>query len=111
MPRVAADIFEVIVFPTGPDALLRINRSAPGPSAGAEENVLELVHAGVREEQGGVIVGYNRGAWDDGVASLVLEKVHEGLANGRSGHRSGAGLVHWGMWCPVELVERCSVDA
>ena len=57
MIGVLADVVEVVVFAAGADALLRIGGALVGPVAGAEEDVLELVHAGVGEQQRRVVGG------------------------------------------------------
>src|SRR5436305_11991031 len=57
-----ADIFEVVVFAAGAYAFLRGGGAVVIAFFEAEENVLELVHAGIGEEQGGVAVGNERAA-------------------------------------------------
>ena len=47
-----ADVFEVVVLAAGADALLAGGGAGVVAALGAEEDVLELVHAGVGEEQG-----------------------------------------------------------
>jgi hypothetical protein len=87
---VLADIVEIIVLATSADALSKKLAGAPEHNAElyvvhllcvdgtrdlgqrlslancAEEDGLELVHARVREEQGGVIVRDDRGRWHCG---------------------------------------------
>jgi hypothetical protein len=46
----------------------------------AEENILELVHPGVGEEQRGIAVGNERGAADAAMA-FALKEFEEGLAD------------------------------
>src|SRR6185295_2926791 len=72
-----ADVLEVVVLAAGPDALLRRRGAHVGPLVEAEEDVLELVHPGVGEEQGRVVAGNHRARGDDGVA-LRLEELQEG---------------------------------
>src|SRR5690606_20049764 len=55
----------------------------------AEEDLLELHHTGVGEEQGGVVGGDERGAGADGVA-LPLEVVEEAAADFGSEHSLGS---------------------
>ena len=57
---VAADFLEIVVLAGDADALLGVGDALPGRLAGAEEDLLELVHAGIGEEQRGV------GRQDDG---------------------------------------------
>src|SRR5207245_7902750 len=76
----AAHLLEVVMFASGADALLR--RAGAGVPAlfPAKENVLELVHAGVREKQRGAIRRDERGRRDDAVAAL-FEEGEKRLAN------------------------------
>ena len=60
------------------DALLRVGRARVGALPRAEEDVLELVHAGVGEEERRVVLRDDRRARDD-LVSLLLEEVEEGL--------------------------------
>ena len=70
---------------TSADALLR--GSGPGvvPGLEAEEDVLELDHAGVREEEGGILPGDERRAADD-LVPAALEVAQEFLPYLVSGH-------------------------
>ena len=52
---VAADVFQIVVFAAGADAFLRVHRAAVRTAAFLQKHVLKLVHAGVCEEQGGVV--------------------------------------------------------
>ena len=96
---VEADVFEVVVFAAGADALLGVGGAgvAAGDGAGpfgnvggalAEEDGHELVHAGVGEEQVGRI-GHQAGRGHDGVP-LRLEEVQERLSYFRAGHMATA---------------------
>ena len=80
-----AYFFQVIVLARDPHALLRINRAGVGPAAQAQENVFELVHAGVGEQQRGVVVRHQRGAGHNSV-SLADKEIKELLANRGAGH-------------------------
>ena len=73
---VVPDVVEVIVLSAGADALLGVDGPGEGPAAGAEEDVLELVHARVGEHQGGVAGGHDRGGGHSSVA-LALEELDE----------------------------------
>ncbi len=96
MIGIEADIFEIVVFAAGANALLGIGRASGfgGNGAGpfidirralAEEDRDELVHACVREQQvGGVRHQARRG--HDGVR-LRFEEIQVGLAN--------LGARHW----------------
>ena len=48
---VLADVLEVVVLAAGPDALLGVGRPRVGARAPAQEDVLELVHPRVGEQQ------------------------------------------------------------
>ncbi len=79
---VLADVVEIVVLAAGADALLRVGGPLVGPRAGAEEDVLELVHAGVGEQQRRIVVAARRG--DDGTKvwpCFLHEEVDELLAN------------------------------
>src|SRR5262249_47420845 len=80
MPRRVADLLEVVVLASGADALLR--RGGPRVVAllPSEEDVLELVHAGVREEQRGVAVRDDPARRDD-LGAALLEEAEEQRAD------------------------------
>src|SRR5207248_1777253 len=59
-----ADIFEVIVLAAGADALLRGGGARVIALFEAKKDVFELVHAGVGEEQGGIVGRNERGRVD-----------------------------------------------
>ena len=66
MVRVLADVVEVVVLASSADAFLRVDCSfvlafCRGWIDGAEEDGLELVHAGIGEEESWVGEGDNRG--------------------------------------------------
>ena len=68
-----ADVFEVVVLAAGAHAFLRGGGAGVIALLEAEEHVLELVHAGVGEQQGGVVGGHQRGAADHAVAAFGKE--------------------------------------
>ena len=94
MVGVAADFLEVVVLAADADALLRVRRADVVPLAGAKEDVLELVHPGVGEQQGGVAVGDHRGAGNDAVAVLCKE-IKETLADLVSFHHTSICVISW----------------
>ena len=95
--RGVADVLEVVVLAAGADALLRRRRAHIGPLVVAEEDVLELVHPRVREQQGRVVAGHDRARGDDGVA-LRLEVLQERRPDLGSFHRGrSAGLRRFGQ--------------
>jgi len=73
----------------GPDALLRVDRPFVRPRAGAEEDVLELVHAGIGEQQRGVVMRHDARRGHEGVPVLLDEEVDELLTDlGGSRHEN-----------------------
>ena len=82
-----ADVFEIVVFAAGADAFL--GGGGAGVIAGFEalEDLFELVHARVGEEQGGVVGRHERTAAHDAVAAGV-EEVEKTLADVVTGHGS-----------------------
>ena len=85
MPRGAADILEVIVLATRAHALLGGSGAYVVPTLLAQEDGLELDHAGIGEEKGRILRRHERRGADHGVA-VPREVVEEALAN------LGAGL-------------------
>eukprot|EP00959_Pyramimonas_sp_CCMP1952_P049085 1025194-Pyramimonas_sp.AAC.1 len=87
---VLAHVVQVVVLAAGADALLCVRRAlqlregAVGVSL-AEEDSLELVHAGIGEEQGGVVVGHHGGRNHVRVSVRFHEEVHERLTHTRRG--------------------------
>ena len=94
-----ADIFQVVVLAARPHAFLRGGGAGVVALLESEENVLELVHAGVGEQQGGVVRGDERGTAHHAVPAGG-EEVEEALADLVTGHfsilagpgRNAAGL-------------------
>ena len=73
---IEAHLFEVVVLAADPDALLAVGHSRIIGLLQAQEDVLELVHPGIGEQQRRVANRHNRSAWDEMVA-LVFEKVNK----------------------------------
>ncbi len=73
---VQADFFEVVVFTADPDALLAVSGAGVVGLCHAEKDVLELVHAGIDEQQRLVADG-NNGHTGDKPMAPVLEEVNE----------------------------------
>ena len=81
---VLADILEVVVFASGPDALLAVGDPAAVAarlSRVSAQHVLELVHPRVDEEQRGVVMGDDGAAGHVRVAVLLDEVIDEPLAD------------------------------
>ncbi len=96
VPGGVADIVEVVVLAAGADAFLRRHGPVVGPLLLAGEDVLELHHAGVGEEQGRVVARHERPGRHDLVAvfgKVVQERgtdlVDAGHLNGRIRRGSG----------------------
>ncbi len=86
-----ADVFEVVVLAAGADATLRRHGPVIAALVFSKEDILELHHARVREQQGRVIAGHERRTRDHLVAALT-KKRQESLAKliARHGlHRDG----------------------
>ncbi len=73
MPRGAADLLEVVVLAARAHALLGSRGARVVALLAPQENVLELVHARVREEQRRVIRGDKRRGRQDAVAARFEE--------------------------------------
>src|SRR6185369_11687156 len=97
MARRLADLVEVVVLAAGAHALLRGRRTLVAAGLRAGEHVLELVHAGVREEQRRVVLRNERARRDDLVV-VLLEKLQERTAN--------VGCLHDRRFVPCSNVPR-----
>ena len=80
MPRRRADVVEVVVLAADAHALLRRRGARVVPLLLAEEDVLELVHPGVGEQQGRVVARNERGAGHRTVTGR-FEEVEEPTAD------------------------------
>src|SRR5262249_3328577 len=85
MIGVAADLLEVVVLAADAQHLLAVGRARVRPRLGTQKDLLELHHAGVGEEQAGVVRRHERRARDDGVTALA-EVVEKALPNLVAGH-------------------------
>ena len=101
-----ADIFEVIVLAAGADAFLASGGAVVVALLEAEENILELVHAGVGEEQRGIVGGDERRAAHDFVAAL-FEEAQKHLARFVAGEEFG----HMGLRLSQPLSQRLATEA
>src|SRR5438105_2210392 len=83
MPRGAADILEIVVLAAGANAFLRRRCARVVALLTAEENVFELIHAGVGEEQRGIARGDERraGHFAMAVANEVVEELSADLVS------------------------------
>ena len=80
-----ANVIEVIVLATCPDTLLGTDRAIVRSLLSAKEQILELVHTSVREQQRRVLCRNKRTAADDFMLSR-REEVEEGLTEFGSFH-------------------------
>ena len=81
-----ADVFEVVVFAAGADAFLGGGGAGVVALFEALEDLFELIHAGVGEEQRGV-VGRQKGAAADEAMPAGVEEVEEALTDIVAGHK------------------------
>src|ERR1700678_2551119 len=92
-----ADVFQIVVLAARADAFLCSGGAGITALFGAEENILELVHAGVGEQQCGVVGRDQRRAADDGVSAFG-EKVEKALSDFGTCH----GESFW-KWTEIQL--------
>ena len=92
MTRRMPHILQIVVLPAHPQALLRGGGTPVGAYIGTQENVLELHHSRVHEEQGRVVVGDQRGGTHHFVA-VTAEVGEEATAK--------FGRVHGARGYPV----------
>src|SRR5262249_26175831 len=85
MPRRVTDVLQIVVFATRSYYALARCRANVVPLVLAEEHVLELHHAGIGEQQSGVVTGDERARRHDRMAVLT-EKLEEGAADVRRAH-------------------------
>ncbi len=78
---VLAHIVEVVVLAAGSDALLRIGRALVRPRACAEKYVFELIHAGVGEQQGRVVMRHDAAGRHGCMSVFFHEEVDELLTD------------------------------
>ena len=71
--------FEVVVFTRNAQALLGVGHTAVGRHLITQEKILELVHAGVGEHQGRVVLDHHWGRRND-LVSFTFKKVEKLLA-------------------------------
>src|SRR5512147_1647070 len=76
MTRRIADVLQVVVLAASPHAALGGGRTVIGALVQSEKHVLELDHAGVGEQQGGIVPRHQRAGRDDGVP-IALEEFQE----------------------------------
>jgi len=81
----APDFVQIVMFPACPNTLLRTCRGGVASLLAPKENVLELVHPGIDEQQGRVTGRHKRRALDDGMAA-IFEKFEESPADFVTGH-------------------------
>ena len=68
-----SNIFQVVVFSASADAFLAGGGAFVVALLEAEEDVLELIHARIGEEQRGIVMRYERGAAHHAMAALFKE--------------------------------------
>ena len=90
MPGGSPDLLEIVVLPTGPNALLRGGRSLERKLFNSQEDALELNHTCVREKQRGIVLGNEGRARLHGVPSCTEE-----LEETRSDFSCGHDACRW----------------
>ncbi len=90
-----ADVFEIVMLAAGAHAFLRSGRLVVVALFEAEEDVLELVHARIGEQQRG-IVGRNERRRMHLAVSLLDKKVQKFPPNFRAGEHEKSILNHKG---------------
>ena len=80
MPGRVADVFQIVVLATGPDAFLGRDRALIRPLVKAEKDILELIHPGIGEQQGGIVARHHGTGGHDGVL-LGFEVAKESFAD------------------------------
>ena len=101
-----ADIFEVVVLAAGANAFLAGGGAVVVALLEAEEDVLELVHAGVGEKQSGIVGGDERRTAHDFVAAL-FEEAQKHLARFVAGEEVG----HMSLSLSQPLSQRLAKEA
>ena len=80
MPSVVSHCFEVVVLSADPEAFLRIGGPLRLRNRVAQEYILELVHSGIREHQGRIVLYDHRGRRYYGM-SFGSKEIQELLSN------------------------------
>ena len=86
MARGVADVLQIVVLTAGAHALLTGGCAGVGAFFQPEEAVLELIHAGIGEQQGRIVRGNQRTGGHTGVA-LLFEEAEEGFTDFCAFHR------------------------
>jgi len=94
--RGATDVLQIVVLAAGAHALLRGGGPQIGQAGLTGEDVLELIHPRVGEQQGGIVLGHQRRAGDLLVA-LRAEIVQELPADGFGAGAGFHGRRHKGV--------------
>ncbi len=92
MIGVPSHFFKVVVLAADTDALLGVRGADVVPLARSEEDILELVHPGIRKEQGGVTVRDHRRAGNDPVSPL-LEEAEKTLSDFAGFHQTSICVI------------------
>ena len=96
VPGGVADIFEIVVLAAGAHAFLRRGGALVGPLLQAGEDVLELHHAGIGEQQCRVVARHERARRHDfvPVAREIVEKGGADVVGGLHGQILALGGGH-----------------
>ena len=77
---VYAHFFEVVVLTRNAQAFLGVGHAAVGGHLVTQEKILELVHAGVGEHEGRIVLDHHGGRRND-LVSFTFKKVEKLLAD------------------------------
>lgn len=100
MARGVAHRIQIVVLAAGTQAALYVGRAQVAALLRAEEDVLELDHAGVGEQQGRVVARHQRRGWHDGVA-LPSKNARKSLRIWEVLNLAGAFMCwHWAGGSP-----------
>jgi hypothetical protein len=72
-----ANVFQIVMLPPGSETFLHRDGTAVRAYFLAEKHALELVHPGIREQQGRIGLGNKRRA-GDGTVRLFFKVLHKG---------------------------------
>ena len=92
-----ADIVEVVMLAAGADAFLHRSGAGIGALFGAGEDILELHHAGIGEQQSGVVARHQGRGRHHGVAILGEEIQEAGAQVGKAFHGANLYRAHKGL--------------
>ena len=103
MPCRIAHVFKIVMFATRAHTALRGHRALVLALVVAKEDVLELHHAGIREQQCRIVAGDERRTRDNLVA-LPMEEFQKSAAQLVAGHVFHVLFESPAGWTPTRLL-------